>query len=296
MPKLYLAKVNLNSRIFSVYEKELELTKVLDYVYQNVNENEKYKIQKSATYTDVSGNLKRYIKSSEYNFAELKKEKMIITGLIMRKFTKPNEELNTETKKIETVIKTESVGIRFYFDINKEMVAFCERQCFGYNQFTNAFNQLLNKCIKIYKFETFLQKDRNKLDEKIQELHNISKVRAVLIPPNPNGKSVSTIKDRCTDSNSKKMIYELESDDMRMESDEMVEIREYVSSGYGDLMVTGINKNGRRQRVSSSMDAAYCVDIDDNLEEAEFNIESQHIIISFEKYIHEKEHEDMNKK
>lgn len=221
-------------------------------------------------------------KKSEYSFAEIRKKDMIVTGMLLRKFTKPNEEVNTYTDKVETIIKEESVGIRFYFDVNKEMVTFCERQCFGYNQFTNAFNELLNRCVKGYEFETFLQKDKNKLEEKIRELHKITRVRAVLIPPNPNAKSISTIKERCMSTNSTKLTCVFESDDMKMDSEEMLEIRDYVAAGYGDLTASGLNENGREQRVSSSLDAAYCEDIADNLDEDGFNEEAKKTIINFE--------------
>lgn len=284
MPKLYLAKVNLNSKIFSVYNDEVNIEQVLKEVYEKINTEEKYVVTRPGIYTDASGNEKRYRKKSEYAFAEIRKKDMVITGMLLRKYTKPNEEVNERVDKVETVIKEESVGIRFYFDVNKEMVTFCERQCFGYNQFTNAFNQLLNRCVKDYEFETFLQKDKNKLEEKIKELHKITRVKAVLIPPNPNSRGISTIKERCMSTNSTKMICEFESDDMKMDSDEMLEIQDYVAAGYGDLTMNGTNANGRGQRVSSSMDAAYCVDIDDNLDEEAFNDESRNTIIHFEEY------------
>ena len=282
MPKIYLAKVNLNSNIFSVYSDQVDIKVVLKEVYNKINIEEKYIISKQGVYSDASGNRKTYRKKSEYSFAEIRKKDMIVTGMLLRKFTKPNEEVNTYTDKVETIIKEESVGIRYYFDVNKEMVTFCERQCFWYNQFTNAFNELLNRCVKGYEFETFLQKDKNKLEEKIRELHKITRVRAVLIPPNPNAKSISTIKERCMSTNSTKLTCVFESDDMKMDSEEMLEIRDYVAAGYGDLTASGLNENGREQRVSSSLDAAYCEDIADNLDEDGFNEEAKKTIINFE--------------
>lgn len=288
MPKLYLAKVNLNSKIFSVYEENLDISEVLKCIYDRVVSTEKFVVSHKSYHTDSIGNITSYQNKSEYSFAGLKKENMVITGTILRNYTKPNEEENPVTKKLETIIKNESIGIRFYFDVRRELVTFCERQSFGYNQFTVAFNQLLNKCVKTYEFETFLQKDRNKLEEKIGELHNITRVRAVLIPPNPNGKGVSSIRDRCINTNSTKMTCEFESDDMKMDSEEMMEIREYVAAGYGDFTAVGTNLNGKAQRISSSVDAAYCVEIGDNLDEEAFNFEAKHLIISFEDYVKNK--------
>lgn len=284
MPKLYLAKVNLNSKIFSVYDNELDIKDVMKSVYDNINMVDTHKDLKFTKYSDSKGNVSLYKKVSSYSFAEVKKEKGIVTGTLLREFTRPNDEVNDTTGKVESVVGRESVGIRFYFDVNREMVAFCERQCFGYNQFTNAFNSLLNKCVKDYEFETFLQKDGNKLEEKIKELHKITKVRAVLVPPNPNGGSVKSIRDKCISTNSTKMTWEFESIDMRMDSEEMEEIKDYISAGYGDLTATGININGKTQRISSSQDAAFCNDIEENLNDEDFNSESKALIIRFEEY------------
>ena len=41
MPKLYLAKVNLNSKIFSVYENELDINDVLKIIYDRLNTDER---------------------------------------------------------------------------------------------------------------------------------------------------------------------------------------------------------------------------------------------------------------
>ena len=80
------------------------------------------------------------------------------------------------------------------------------------------------------------------------------------------------------------MTWEFESDDMKMDSEEMKEIREYISAGYGDLTATGVDFNGKTQRISSSQDAAFCIDISENLNDEEFVRESKHFLIKFEEY------------
>lgn len=284
MPKLYLAKVNLNSKIFSVYENELDINDVLKIIYDRLNTDERCGYSVNAKHNDSTGNEISYLRYSYYYFADLNKSDMKITGKMIRKYSKFNDKVNEKTGKVESVLTDESVAIRFYFDIEKEMVTFCERQCFGYNQFIDGFNELLNKCVKDYEFQTYLQKDKNRLEEKIKELYKITKVKAVLIPPNPNGGNVRSIKDNCINTNSTKMTWEFESDDMKMDSEEMKEIREYISAGYGDLTATGVDFNGKTQRISSSQDAAFCIDISENLNDEEFVRESKHFLIKFEEY------------
>lgn len=53
------------------------------------------------------------------------------------------------------------------------MISFCERQSFGYNQFIEAFTELLNQCVEKYQFKIFLQKDKDILEEKINSLKKI---------------------------------------------------------------------------------------------------------------------------
>lgn len=284
MPKLYLAKVNLNSRIFSVYDNELNIDDVLKTIFESVNQKEVYETSYKTTHTDSKGNIKRYKKISTYSFAEIEKKDMIITGQVLRKYTKPKDAYNEKENKVITEYGEDSVSIRFYFDVRKEMVTFCERQCFGYNQFTTAFNQLLNKCVKVYDFETFLQKDSNQLEEKLKELYKVTRVKAVLIPPNPNANNFATIKERCKAVNSNKVLLEYISDNMKMDSDEMKEIQEYVSCGYGDLTATGVNIRGKEQKISSCQDAAFSNDIDDNLSDDDYNEESKGLIVRFERY------------
>ena len=75
----------------------------------------------------------------------------------------------------------ENISIYFYYDVYKEMITFCERQTFGYNQFMSAFTQLLNDCVGIYDFKIFLQKDKNILKDKMKELRTVHKLSLIHI-------------------------------------------------------------------------------------------------------------------
>ena len=47
MPLLYLAKVNLNSNIFDVYDKKLKFDDVFDLIYKNIADGTDYFTQKN---------------------------------------------------------------------------------------------------------------------------------------------------------------------------------------------------------------------------------------------------------
>lgn len=288
MPLLYLAKVNLNSNIFDVYDKKLSIVDVSDLIYEKIVDGTDYLTENKEKYTDSYGNPEIYIRESKYTFQEIsKQEKGIITGKLVRTFNKPSEKLDNISNRMVKSYIEESVSIYFYYDVYKEMITFCERQSFGYNQFMNAFAHLLNKCIGIYEFEIFLQKDKDLLEEKMKSLRTVRRVRATLIPPNPNETDLQELRNelaymqQCQEANATRLNLDYVSENMKMESKVMKDIMLAVSRGYGDVTASGINANGRQQTVSSSQDAAYTSNIQDNIGEQEYNEESESLISRF---------------
>lgn len=288
MPVLYLAKVNLNSNIFDVYNKKLSLTDVFSLIYRNIFDGTDYVTQNKEKYIDSYGNQDVYIRESKYTFQEInKKEQGIITGKLVRTFNKPSEKLDKISKRMVTTYIEESVSIYFYYDVYREMITFCERQSFGYNQFMSAFTSMLNKCVGVYEFEIFLQKDKDVLEEKMKSLRTVQRVKATLIPPNSNEDDLQELRNellymqQCQEANATKVSLEYASENMRMESKVMKDIMTAVSRGYGDVTAMGINVSGRQQTISSSQDAAYTANIRDNIGEEDYNEESRNLIVRF---------------
>ena len=288
MPLLYLAKINLNSNIFDVYDKKLALDDVFNVIYDKIIDEIDYKTKNKEKYTDIYGNPVVYIRESRYTFQEInKRENAIVTGKLVRTFNKPSEKLDEISNRMVTTYVEENVSIYFYYDVCKEMITFCERQSFGYNQFMNAFTHMLNKCVGIYEFEIFLQKDKAVLEEKMKNLNTVQRVRATLIPPNSNEEDLQELRgslvymQQCKEANATKMNLDYVSENMKMESKVMKDIITAVSRGYGDVTATGINISGRKQTISSSLDAAYTANIQDNIGEEEYNEESKNLILSF---------------
>lgn len=287
MPLLYLAKVNLNSKIFDVYDKKLNINDVCDNIYNNISIRSDYITSREDKYNDSYGNPLSYTQKNKYTFQEIEKDKNgIVTGKLVRSFNKPTEKLDNNSGRMIITHNEENVSIYFYYDIYREMITFCERQTFGYNQFMEAFTQLLNKCVGKYEFQIFLQKDKNVLEEKMKTLKTVHKVTATLIPPNSNEDDMNELRklvymQQCIDTNSTKIKLEYASDDMKMEADVMKDIMTAVSRGYGDMTASGINSEGLKCTVRSSHDAAYTSNISDNLTKENINIESEKLITRF---------------
>ena len=238
-------------------------------------------------YNDSLGNTLSYTKKSIYTFQEIeKKENGIITGKLVRSFNKPTEKLDTDSNKMIITYNEENVSIYFYYDIYREMITFCERRAFGYNQFMEAFTYLLNKCMGEYEFQIFLQKDKNVLEEKMKSLKTVYRVNATLIPPNSNEDDINDLRElvymqQCIDTNSTKIKLEYASDNMKMESNVMKDIMTAVSCGYGDMTALGVNNEGIKCTVRSSHDAAYTSNISENITKEDINTESEKLITRF---------------
>ncbi len=291
MSIMYLAKVNLTTGIFDVYDEKLKIGDVTKLIYDEMDVSNEYKTQTRAAFRDPYGNKKREFQRSVYQFSELnKQDDMVVTGRLVRTFDKPTEYINP-AGKVSKKINQESASIYFYFDTKNELIAFSERQSFGYNQFTRAFNYLLNLNSKGYRFEIFLQKDKEVLQEKIRGLKQVKNVKATLIPPNSNEVDMQEIRkafpyiDDCKSVNANRIKIEMSVDDeinsLKMEAKYMQGILKAVTLGYGDVTTLGINNDGKKQIISSNQDAALTRVINENLNQYDYNEEAKSFIGDF---------------
>ena len=287
MPLLYLAKVNLNSDILKVYDGELNIKDICTIIYNRITDGNEYLDNEQRRYKDSFGNPTQYICNSKYTFQEIAKSNNIIIGKLVKTFEKASEKLDENSNKMIDVFVEESVSIHFYYDVYNELIAFCERQSFGYKQFSRAFAKMLNSFVPEYGFEIYLEKDKDLLNEKLKNIDVVKKVKAKLIPPNSNDSdikelaSVPNYKLQCEDTNSIKMNIEYVSDNMNMDSKVMKEIINAVSNGYGDVTAIGLNKNNRVVSVNSSAEAAFTNNIKENIGGKEFIEESVNLIKRF---------------
>lgn len=293
MSVMYLAKININAKIFEVYDNKLKIDTVLKQVYDKLDSSKVYTEESREEYIDELGNKEFYIRKSKYQFAELERdiENKVITGKIVRNFNRPTEKLDNNTHEVMDTYTNEYVSIYFYFDVFRELITFCSRQAFGYNQFTNSFNNLLNLIIDGYGFEMFLQKDEDLLEEKLKEFKRISKVTATLVPPNSNEEELEEFRSAlsyigdCEDSNATKYKIELSDSDqnpgLRMQSKIMQDTIKAVTRGYGDMTAQGYNGSDRKHVMKSNKDAALTCIIDEKIEEEDYKEESKNFIDRF---------------
>lgn len=312
MPILYLAKVNVNSNIFDVYANKTSIENIKTELFKSVHSGSSYvQLAEEPKSKEIFNSDAVEYNNSRFSFQEIEKQEgielnpvlddyldprrdqshwdgRVIIGKVVRSYEKNTEKLNPTTNKMEETTVSENVSIRFFFDLEDELITFCERQNFGFSQFMIAFSKLLDLSLSNSEtpseFEIYLQKDEDALNNKILEFESVKKVKATLVPPNSNQDDLKALAEEAgytvdmKDANATRLEVELSSDNMAMESKTIKDMIKNVSKGYGNMTVNGIDKSGKNKTVSSSRGAAFTGNVSSSTDENEFNRESANLI------------------
>ena len=184
---LYYGKINLNSdHIFKVYENPSLLNKTLLELKETIKNGIVYK------YIHIYKG--QEVKENYYTFSDIDQLDDGVYGKVIKKspIFATQTDANGERKKV--AVDNEEV-IAFYFDINKEVVAFFTTNRFGYSEFCKAFSALITKSINLvyqeenYKFDVSLINNNlnmKEIENSLKELGALEEITIDIIPPNPN--------------------------------------------------------------------------------------------------------------
>ena len=253
MAIMYFAKFNVNSKVPDVRRGKTTFDEILDELFEKIDDNTTYNYrvynkikQEDNTYKDVLFIDDRYI------FSELEKSnnEKYIMGKLIRRYNIPGEVYDEESKKSIKTIHENSSSILFFFDIRKEMIAFCTRNNFGYNQFNRAIKGLAEEYLPNMEFEVYLQKNIFSIEEEMKKFKRINRISANIIPPNANGDDLQALERREIENlgqagvTKKHVVYSasLKNDyGIDTEADFIQSTFLQCSIGYGDFVTVGIN-------------------------------------------------------
>ncbi len=283
MPIIHYAKLNVNSHIYDVYDKKISLEDILSSLYVKISDTFDY--EKIITKTvEIDGEQRTINQVEIYNFAEIDKfvdgHAKRITGKLVRRIPIHSEEFDDVTRTVkEVVYENNSVSTLFYFDLEKEIVTFIERQKLGYNQFLEAFKMLINKMDNTIGYEVFFLKDPFSIQERLESAYKINRIKSVTIPPNVNERHLKRLYDldlkRMKEGNIAKKTLEIEVNEKSNEginknSNEVARIVrlndafDKYAPGYGKLEIDGENSDGTPFKYDSEKDSTYKTHIMDN--------------------------------
>lgn len=315
MPILYLAKINVNSIIHDVYNDKVSLEQIKDELFAGLqNGGLVTGICEDVTndgneIIDNSTNGVEY-QNSTYTFQEIKKSDSLslplrtedfmpdgdggiwkgrtVRGKVVRSFNKKTEKQDPDSQKMQVAMVLENYSIRFFFDVEHEMVTFTTRSNFGYRQFMSAFAGLLSQTMSRTEFPTefemFLRRDEEALQKKIDEFDVVTRVKANLIPANSNKEDIEEL--------AKEADYQLDMENVgatsleieysglkiNTEADPIKKMITMVARGFGKMTISGSDRNGKRKNFNSNQAGIFTDEVSEGITEEDFNRESADLV------------------
>ena len=197
---IYFAKININSHIHKVYENgSEEKYRILNLLYASMQDEVSY--IKYPSWENKEKDME-YEKEIEFKFSSLDRfDDTIIVGNIIRTSDLFVTQINPEDNYPSRVPVENSEIIQFYFDSNKEIVAFYTTQRFKYREFEKVFEHLINKCMQQkykekYYFEvSLLSKPTNFVDfqQQLKKQKGIEELRFEIVSPNANDEYINKV-------------------------------------------------------------------------------------------------------
>lgn len=202
---IYFSKINLESTYLLEMYKEEEK-------FNNIRKSILSFLENGVIY-ETEGNFKadggevHYTKTN-YRLSIGLKDDNYISGVVYKSTVLYYKRLNEVTEEVESHGIPTIEDVRFYFDINREIVGFHTRHRFGYQEFNRAFAGILNSCMKKnnspLKFTVSLYNEGMEITELEQELKNINNIKRLEFRfklPNPaDSRMLKRLNDGLTDT------------------------------------------------------------------------------------------------
>lgn len=186
---IYFSKINLvTTELFKIYEDISTLNKVKNSILSYVRSGVSYKIDENV----LNENGQVHQTSTYYKLSIGTKRDNTIAGVIYKETILYYKKVNDNTNEIESHTIPTIEDIKFYYDVEHEIVGFHTRNRFGYKEFNIAFSELINLCMKEnnleLRFEANLYNEGMGIEEvenELKKIKNIKKLTFHFKAPNP---------------------------------------------------------------------------------------------------------------
>ncbi|MCP1103764.1 hypothetical protein M2454_003094 [Aequitasia blattaphilus] len=201
---IFFAKLNLESvELLNMYGEEAAFDKMRASILAFLKHNRNYEIEEFKK--DENGN-KYPVKTNFRLMIGTKKDDHII-GRIIKSTRLFYKDLNATTNELESHSVPTMEEVTFYYDANREMVAFHTRLRFGRSEFIDAFEALVNQCMEEnespLRFTVNLYNegmDIKEIEKELDEIKNIKELKFKFRLPNPaDDIMLEEIRERVTD-------------------------------------------------------------------------------------------------
>lgn len=247
MANIYLAKLNINEKIHSVYKGETTINNLLDKLFIELDSN---KIMED----EVSG--------VRYKIVDIEKDpyKFVINGKFLRieksKTQNTYDEKNDELK--EQIVKSPADYIAFSFFVHREIIAFVPKLAFTRQHFLRVFADFIYLCSpQLGRVNLQIRLDNKELDKKFKEMNTIKKLSVVIVPPNSDKdlwKGLESISKELEETEATEMEFSLKASLKKplVKSSELVNgFYSFVKRGYGEMVAEGKDNNGKKIEINT---------------------------------------------
>lgn len=186
---IYFSKINLNSvGLIEMYKKEELLVETKEAIVSFLKSGTVYEVDEY--YVDENG--QKHLFTTKYKISIGAKKDEYISGYIYKTAVIYYKSFNESSAKPESHFQPTIEDIKFYYDINREIVGFHTRNRFGYQEFNLAFKEILNTCMmksqSKLRFNVDLLNEGLEIDEiesELKKINNIKKLEFKFKLPNP---------------------------------------------------------------------------------------------------------------
>lgn len=258
MATIYFAKFNINEKINRVRDGSENLDKLLNDVFNGINQKLKVKDAENESIIYKFVNLD-YISS-----------KMTINGDIVKIYDGIDsnyDEKNDEV--IDTFAKNKADYVSFSFDVKNEIIGFVPKQSFSRNSFINYFRLLVEQCVpSIGETEIILLKSKNKLENEFKKMEKMRDLEVFLIPENGDRDALKDIlKDvmpEVQETNAQHLNIKLKGtlkEPLDKDSKLIKKFKSIALMAYATLKASGKNSEGDEFKIDSEKDLLLTKDI-----------------------------------
>lgn len=192
---VYFAKLNLASnQLYKILSQEEKIEKILQELLNSLESGITYKEQIPIPLTEeeIAQGLEAKFETIEYRLDIHEKKALGVEGIVFRTSKLYYNKLEKGNSLVSAAVN-HTDGVRFYLDVFNEYIGFNRKHRFGYQQFINSFEQLINICLekaeKKYKFSISLYTEGLNLEEiksELKRIKNIERLEIKIQPPNPD--------------------------------------------------------------------------------------------------------------
>lgn len=187
---IYFSKINLASiQLFEMYKEEKMLDEMRKNILSYFESGTIYEVEEF--YKDELG--VSHPITTKYRLVTGMKKDDYISGIIYKTTTLYYKKLNEGTAEVESHSIPTIEDVKFYFDVNRELVGFHTRNRFGYQEFNNAFAGIINMCMEKNKSQLRFYAELyneglaiNEIDRELKNIDNIKKLEFKFKLPNPS--------------------------------------------------------------------------------------------------------------